>query len=218
MNIANIDFQKEVRTIIHQLPQYTNNLIQLEFGIVPPFFGKSDIKLIIIGQDPTIRNVEKRKNINVTLNLDKDGALRTYIERICLSLSIQLDNIYATNLFKYFYTIPPAQTLDVLQAHLNDNLTLLSKELSAFPKCPIITLGEPVLKLLVNPGNPDIVRYYWDYDKKTKSSNGEFHFVSANDNKLARDFFPICHQPSIRKDFYNKTFDKYMSFINSKIR
>lgn len=218
MNIANLDFQKEVRTIIHQLPQYTNNLIQPEFGIVPPFLGKSDIKLIIIGQDPTIRNVDRRKNINVTLNLDKNGALRTYIEKICHSLGIQLDNVYATNLFKYFYTIPPAQTFDVLKAHLNDNLILLSKELSAFPNCPIITLGEPVLKLLVNQGNPDIVRYYWDYDKKTKSSNGKFHFVSANDNKLARDSFPICHQPSIRKDFYNKTFDQYMSFINSKIR
>lgn len=218
MNISAIDFKKEVDNIIQRLSESPSNPIQHELGIVPPFIGRGETKLIIIGQDPTIRNVERRKNINVTLNLDKDGALRTYIERICLSLSIQLDNIYATNLFKYFYTIPPAQTLDVLQAHLNDNLTLLSKELSAFPNCPIITMGEPVLKLLVNQGNPDIVRYYWDYDKKTKSSNGNFHFVSANDNKIARDFFPICHQPSIRKDFYNKTFDQYMSFINSKIR
>lgn len=218
MNISAIDFKKEVDNIIQRLSKSPSNPIQHESGIVPPFIGRGETKLIIIGQDPTIRNVERRKNINVTLNLDKDGALRTYIERICLSLSIQLDNIYATNLFKYFYTIPPAQTLDVLQAHLNDNLTLLSKELSAFPNCPIITLGEPVLKLLVNQGNPDIVPYYWDYDKKTKSSNRKFHFVSANDNKLARDFFPICHQPSIRNDFYNKTFDQYMSFINSKIR
>ena len=218
MIVHDIDFKKEVENLIQKLPQDTNNLIQIESGIVPPFIGKGETKLIIIGQDPTIKNVERRKNINVTLNLDKNGALRMYIERICLSLGIKLDNVYATNLFKYFYTIPPAQTLDVLKAHLNDNLTLLSKELSAFPRCPIITLGEPVLKLLVNPGNPDIVRYYWDYDKKTKSSNVKFHFVSANDNKLARDFFPICHQPSIRKDFYNKTFDKYMSFINSKLR
>ncbi len=218
MNISAINFKKEVDKIIQQLPKSPSNPIQLGPGIIPPFIGKDEIKLIIIGQDPTIRNVERRSNIVVTLNLDKNGALRAYIERICSSLGIQLDNVYATNVFKYFYAIPPAQTLEVLKAHLNDNLALLTKELSVFPECPIITLGEPILKLLVNEGNPDIVRYYWDYDKKTKSSNGNFHFVSANDNKLARDFFPICHQPSIRKDFYNKTFDQYLNFINSKIR
>lgn len=218
MNISAIDFKKEVDSIIQRLPKCPSNPIQPESGIVPPFIGKGEIKLIIIGQDPTIRNVERRKDINVTLNLDKSGALRTYIERICLALGIQLDNVYATNVFKYFYTTPPAQTFDVLKAHLNDNLTLLTKELSAFPKCPIITLGEPVLKLLVKESTPPIVRYYWDYDKKTKSSNGDFHFVLAKDNKLSRDFFPFCHQPSIRKEFYNKTFDSYVDFMKSITR
>ena len=217
MNIINIDFKKEVEDIIQRLPKGQSNPIQPESGVVPPFIGRDEIKLIIIGQDPTIRNVKRRSNITVTLNLDKNGALRTYIEKICLSLGIQLDNVYATNLFKYFYTAPPAQTLDVLKAHLNDNLTLLTKELSAFPKCPIITLGEPVLNLLVNQGTPDAVKYYWDYDKKTKSSNGKFQFVSANDNKLARDFFPFCHQPSIRKEFYNKTFDQYVHFMKKLV-
>ena len=119
---------------------------------------------------------------------------------------------------EYFYTTPPAQTFDVLKAHLDDNLTLLSKEISAFPKCPIITLGEPVLKLLVKESTPPVVGYYWDYDKKTKSSNGDFHFVLAKDNKLSRDFFPFCHQPSIRKEFYNKTFDSYVDFMKSITR
>jgi uracil-DNA glycosylase len=212
MNISAIDFKKEVDNIIQRLSKSPSNPIQLESGIVPPFIGRGEIKLIIIGQDSTIRNVERRKNITVTLNLDRNGALRTYIEKICHSLGIRLDNVYATNLFKYFYTIPPAQTFDVLKAHLKDNLSLLTKELSVFQKCPIITLGEPVLKLLVNQEKPDMVRYYWDYNKNTKCSEGNFHFVSANDNKLARDFFPFCHQPSIRKEFYKKTFEQYVDF------
>lgn len=218
MNISAIDFKKEVDNIIQRLPKCPSNPIQSESGIVPPFIGKGEIKLIIIGQDPTIRNVKSRKNINVTLNLDKNGALRTYIERICLALGIQLDNVYATNLFKYFYTTRPSQTFDVLKAHLNENLKLLAKELSAFPKCPIITLGEPVLKLLVKESTPPVVSFYWDYDKKTKSSNGEFHFVLAKDNKLSRDFFPFCHQPSISKEFYNQTFEQYVDFTKSIIR
>ena len=215
MNISAIDFKKEVDNIIQRLPECPSNPFQPESGIVPPFIGKGEIKLIIIGQDPTIRNIESRKNINVTLNFDKNGALRTYIERICLALGIQLDNVYATNVFKYFYTTPPAQTFDVLKAHLNDNLTLLTRELSTSPKCPIITLGEPVLKLLVKESTPPIVRYYWDYDKKTKSSNGDFHFVLAKDNKLSRDFFPFCHQPSISKAFYKNTFNHYVNCMKN---
>ena len=118
MNISAVDFKKEVNDIIQRLSKSPSNPIQPESGIVPPFIGRCETKLIIIGQDPTIRNADRRKNINVTLNLDKNGALRTYIEKICHSLGIQLDNVYATNLFKYFYTIPPAQTFDVLKAHL----------------------------------------------------------------------------------------------------
>lgn len=211
-NMNKINFEKEVEKIISQLKNYEENPISKKLGFVPPYneAGK-DIKLIIIGQDPTIKNEKQRCKINVTLNLDKSGAIRKYVEDICEGLNISLSNVYATNLFKYFYTIPPAQTFDVMEKHLEPNLTLLKKELAGFANCPIITLGEPVLKLLV--GNNAKVREYWGYDKKTGRTNGKFKYVSANDNKLNRIIFPFCHQPSIRKDFYKNALSQYVDFV-----
>lgn len=207
-----INFEKEVEKIISQLKNYEENPISKELGFVPPYneTGK-DIKLIIIGQDPTIKNEKQRSEIKFTLNLDKSGAIRKYVEDICEGLNISLANVYATNVFKYFYTIPPAQTFEIMEKHLEPNLILLKKELAEFANCPIITLGEPVLKLLVDKNAK--VREYWGYDKKTGKTNGKFKYVSANDNKLNRIIFPFCHQPSILKDFYKNALSQYVDFV-----
>lgn len=212
MEITEFDFTQELRLILKQLTNEPSNRIQPKHGFVPPFIGGNDIKLIVIGQDPTIRNVQQRKNIESTLNLNKPGALRRYIEQICDSLEITIENVYATNVFKYFYERPPADTFDVLVKHLTPNLSLLKKELSVFPKVPVITLGEPVLKLLTDDIHAK-VRYYWGYDSKTRTSNGAFKFLTANENKLNRTFYPFCHQPSIRKQFYNDTLKEYAHFV-----
>ncbi len=108
------------------------NPIDMSLPIIPPFKGKNEVKLIILGQDPTIKNEFTRKNIQYTLNLNKNNALRTYINSICNSLGVTIENLYSTNLFKYFYKIPPSNTIDVLINHLEPNLDLLKKELDEY--------------------------------------------------------------------------------------
>lgn len=215
MKTQNIDFDKEISKIFELLSDEKVNPISKDSGFVLPFNkdGK-DIKLIIIGQDPTIKNVERRKGITTTLNLDKSGALRRYVEEICNGLNISLSNVYATNVFQYFYTIPPAQTFEVLEKHLSPNLVLLEKELSNYPNCSIVSLGEPVLKLLVNKNVK--VRDYWGYDAKTHKSTQSFKCVLPEENKLNRIIFPFCHQPSIRKDFYKENLNQYVRFVKEK--
>lgn len=210
-----INFNKEIENIFLQINDNPENPISKDSGFVPPFNkdGK-DVKLIIIGQDPTIKNVERRKGITTTLNLDKSGALRRYVEEICSGLNISLSNVYATNVFKYFYTIPPAQTFEVLEKHLSPNLVLLEKELSNYPNCSIITLGEPVLQLLVNKNVK--VRDYWGYNAKTHKSTQSFKCVLPEENKLNRIIFPFCHQPSIRMDFYKDNLNQYVRFVKEK--
>ncbi|HOW31170.1 MAG TPA: hypothetical protein PLP88_06360, partial [Bacteroidales bacterium] len=138
MNINNeVDL---IRRKLKSENDFSSNPIDLSLGVIPPFIGSSDIKLIIIGQDPTIKNVASRKNITCTLNLDKKNALRTYIHGICSELGITIENVYATNLFKYFYTIPPAETMEVLRSHLKPNLALLQQELEGFKNIPLIAL------------------------------------------------------------------------------
>jgi len=92
---------------------------------VTPFKISSEIKVIIIAQDPTIQQKKSRQKIDITLNLDKNGALKNYIEKICKNLNVKIENIYATNLFKYFYTHPPEKTFNVLKKHFEPNLKLL---------------------------------------------------------------------------------------------
>ena len=187
------------------------NPIDDTLPIIPPFDGLGNIKLIVIGQDPTVKNNNSRSKISCTLNLDKNNSLKRYIEQICFGLGMDLENVYATNIFKYFYTVPPAKTMKVLYQHLEPNLQLLDAELANYKNAIIITLGEPVLKLLTDDKNK--VRKYWDYDVKTGISNMKFSFVEAKENKLGRDFYPFPHQPSLRKDFYRNTLNDYLKFV-----
>lgn len=214
-----IQIEKEVQSLRLKLAsqmQLNENPIDMDLPIIPPFKGNSEIKLIIIGQDPTIRNISSRKKISCTLNLDKNNSLKTYISSICERLGITLENVYATNLYKYFYTYPPADTPAVLQAHLEPNLELLKQELNEYEGLPIITLGQPVLQLLC--GDTALVKNFWDYDKKTGNTNGNFCYSNSLENKLKRDFFPFPHQPSIRKEFYINTIEAYLNYMSNNIK
>lgn len=188
-----------------------SNPIDLSLDPVKPFQLSYDIQLIIIGQDPTIQNINSRKNISSTLNLDKNGSLKNYIERVCRGLGITLQHVYATNIFKYFYTHTPATTIEVLEKHLAANLVLLKKELASFPNAKVMTLGEPVLRLL--EGKKAFVKNYWDYDQKTRVSGGNYTHCLACNNQLGKDIFVFPHQPSLRKEFYKNYLDKYISFM-----
>ena len=203
MNIN--DIIDEVVKIRLELPNDPANPIDFDLSPVKPYIGDEDIKLIIIGQDPTIRNIQRRKYINTTLNLDKNGALKTYVENICRELDISVQNVYATNIFKYFYSIPPADTPNVLIKHKTQNIELLRKEIECYKDSPIITLGEPVLRLLTNEGEK--VRDYWNFQERG------YKYLSPDNNILRRYIFPFPHQPSMRKLLYKSNFKDYIKYM-----
>jgi uracil-DNA glycosylase len=203
----------KIRDELKKNNDFSENPIDNSLLPVLPFRISNKIKLIIIGQDPTVKNPESRKFIEYSLNLDKPGALRTYLGKICDGLGISFENIYATNIFKYFYKEPPARTPQILMSHLEKNIELLQEEISSYPKVPIITLGLPVLQLIVDDNAQ--VNYYWAYKKNIPD---DFDFCKANENKLGRDFFPFPHQPSyVGKVFYNNTINYYLNFMKSNI-
>ena len=203
MNIN--DIIDEVVKIRLELPNDPANPIDFDLSPVKPYIGDEEIKLIIIGQDPTIRNKQRRKYINTTLNLDKNGALKTYVENICRELDISVQNVYATNIFKYFYSIPPADTPNVLIKHKTQNIELLRKEIECYKDSPIITLGEPVLRLLTN--EEEKVRDYWNFQERG------YKYLSPENNVLGRYIFPFPHQPSMRKLLYNSNFKDYIKYM-----
>lgn len=206
------------RNILKETIDIEDNPIYMKLDPIRPFIGNQKIKLIIIGQDPTVKNFNSRKNINITLNLDKTHSIYRYVaNNICANMGFGLQNIYATNLFKYFYVCSPSNTFHVLQQHLKPNLKLLLKEIKHLKGVPIITLGEPILKLLTSKKNKLI--NYWDYNKNNKSSNLDFKHCNGTETILGIDFFPFPHQPSFSQNmFYKKTlihYIKYFKIINN---
>ena len=206
-----MDIVAEAQKFRDSLADYEENHIDTDIAPVPPFKGNGRIKLVVIGQDPTITEVKEKGKIKKTLKLDVPGPLRRYIERICAGLDITIDNVYATNLFKYFYEKKPATTPKVLAAHLESNLSLLKKELSEYSDCIIITLGEPVLQLLTDKKH--FVKDYWGY------KNGEFHYLEPDENNLKLRVYPFAHLPSInspRSSFYSAHLDKYIQYVKGQ--
>lgn len=179
--------------------------------------GTGPIRLIVLGQDPTVKDKESRKGITRVLNLRGYGAIHNYLQRVCLDLGLELDkNIYATNYVKNFFTEPPTQIkkLDVLALAGKYWSPLLHDELSEFPDVPVIALGQPLLERLVTSGASPMVRNYWDYQPGWRvNPNREWRYLPANQNILDRIVFPFPHQPSLRKTFYRQHLPYYLQFV-----
>lgn len=196
-----------------RLGRYVDN----SFPIPQPHRGTRDIRVIVLGQDPTIKNAEKRKDIKTVLNLDKNGSVRAYLAGVCNTLGISVnENVYATNLYKNFFVCPPTQIeeIDIFQEYVGTWLPLLIDELAEFGRIPVITLGEPLLAPLVNNNIAAQVRYYWGYVPEWKTHKlNPFQNIRAEDNKLGRIVFPFPHQPSLRKEFYKAKLNDYVAFV-----
>jgi uracil DNA glycosylase len=82
---------------------------------IPSVFMEADnvtkIRLIVMGQDPTVKNEASRKLIQTVLNLDKPGgSLYKYLSLICERLGLDLcQHVYAINYAKNFFIRPPTQ-------------------------------------------------------------------------------------------------------------
>jgi hypothetical protein len=192
--------------------------IDFTFDFVLPYSkakNVSDIKLVFIGQDPTVRRKESRSRINYTLNLDKENSLKFYLNQVCEKLQISLEEeVYATNLYKCFFNQPPADDETILSRQFKYWADFLMEELDTFPETIIITLGEPLLRQFVHSGRRD-VKYYWDYIGHTKSG-GNFKYIELSNNYLQRRIYPLAHQPTWnRNKFYNIYLMDYLDFIKN---
>jgi hypothetical protein len=185
-----------------------------------PYRGDGPIKLIVLGQDPTIKNAAGRANIKTVLNLDKPRSVWLYLQGICRGLGLDLKhNVYATNLYKNFFTEPPTQIkqMDIFSAFLPAWLPILIEELAPFENVPVISLGEPLLKAILGTRGPKRLRDFWGYTANwTAGSLDPLGYVKPEENILARRIFPFPHQPSLRKEFYKVQMDTYISFLRSE--
>ena len=210
--------KKELLKIRNKLLSDTvlQNDIDFNYDFILPFSRAdkiSNVKLIIIGQDPTVREKKSRGDINVTLNLDKENSLKKYIKDIGFALNIDIDKeVYATNLYKCFFKKPPADDQTILTRHFKIWIDLLINELAPFDNSFVITLGEPLISQLVH-SNSKKVKYYWDYIGQTKSGRN-FKYNESSENYLQRRIYPMAHQPAWKRNkFYKFYFKDYLDFL-----
>jgi hypothetical protein len=226
--MAGIDDQVVYRakTLLQQFTQDNPSLacyVDDSLPIPKVFAGDGEIKLIVLGQDPTVKSPESRKTITTVLNLDKGGSLRRYLEDVCHKLGIDLDhNVYATNLLKNFFVAPPTQIspIDVFKVFGDFWLPFLNEELSVFPDVPVLTLGEPLLSVLVVEGVSAQVRHYWGYRRNWQTNPPvDLRCVAPAENRLGRQLFPFPHQPSlVRKKFYKQNLTSYIDYMRQEFQ
>lgn len=195
------------------------HLIDWELPLPQPYLGKSDIRLFILGQDPTVQQEQQRQAIKTVLNLDKRGGLLVYLTQLCQDLGLSLENVYAINACKNFFTKPPTAIteLDVLAASAPVWLPVLRAELAQFPEALVISLGQPVLSMLVKPGFSRQMRDYWGYHRRWREGYTiPMHPIAAEESTVDRMIFPFVHQPTIRSqraEFYRVKREEYLGFI-----
>lgn len=213
-----MQIEKELKSIKKMLSKdgVLKNDIDFNYDFILPFSKAektTDIKLIFIGQDPTVRNQKSRKNIKITLNLDKENSLKTYLKTVCDILQIDIEKeVYATNLYKCFFKIPPADDQTILTRHFKIWMDLLINELSIFENAIFITLGETLIKQLIH-SNSKKVNYYWDYIGQTKSGRN-FKCNEPFENYLQKRIYPIAHQPTWnRNEFYKAYLNDYLEYL-----
>jgi hypothetical protein len=181
------------------------------------YLASGPIKLIILGQDPTVKDAVARQRIKTVLNLDRKRSVWNYLQRICWDTGLEMNaNVYATNLYKCFFTMPPTQIkeIDIFSTFLPYWLPLLQEEIKQFPDVPIITLGEPVMQVLLKPPAEKHVREYWGYTPEWKMGDfGLFDYIKPEGNLLNRTIFPFPHQHSLRKGFYRTRLGAYDAFL-----
>lgn len=203
---------------------YTSSLghyIDMSLTAPLPFRGVGEIRLVVLGQDPTIQNAKYRSYIRTTLLLDQPGHLKNYLQRICKGLGIELEsNVYATNLLKNFFITPPDQIRkkhpEFSQQISSYWIPLLREEISVFPNIPILTLGEPVINCLMKKKRWLLIRNYWGYEGPG-NYNEDFKMIMPEDNILERIIFPFPHIHGLQKRFYSTQMDKYIDYIKNRI-
>jgi hypothetical protein len=202
---------RQIHTLILSKP-HLREFVDTIHPIPNIYNGGGKIKLIVIGQDPTIVNKASRKRITTVLDLDKPGKMQRYIFRLCEGLGINpLKELYATNLFKNFFEEPPSGSSEVLDKFFEFWFPLLKEEISLFPDTPLITLGDNVLEFVTANNTDKCVRNYWGYCENWRmGASLPFKHILPNENLLGRPIFPFPRQPSILKQFYNERCKSYL--------
>ncbi|MDD5367875.1 MAG: hypothetical protein PHQ40_02220 [Anaerolineaceae bacterium] len=94
----------------------------------------------------------------------------------------------------------------------------MKEELAEFSGVPVITLGEPLLSVLVTDLRNVKVRDYWGYVLGWKPGEHRgYRYLYPEENVLNHVIFPFPHQPSLRKQYYKDNLERYIGFMKQTL-
>lgn len=202
----------------------------IETGLPPtnlipePFLGSDDIRLVIIGQDPTVANRRSQLGITTALDLARPGPLRAYVAALCADFGLTLEQVYATNVCKMVFADTPTrlgkQGVDVLTiaCDAGDWLGLLADEAAQFPGALVVSLGKPVLSLLVRDSSTRL-RDYWGYHPRWKEEPLlRPSVIQRASSTIARMIAPYPHLNSANKAFYRTARPDYSEYVRHQYK
>ena len=162
--------------------------------VKPYYRGKSGLKILLIGQDPTI--VKKPERVKEVLMLDDaNSQLSRWLKNIFGEKFDELD-IYATNLVKCFFSLPPSQMpgggYKFLQPFYDECKGYLVTEITKFCPAFVMTLGQTAHRLFIKSlDNPSSVP---EFMKDAFTGN----FVKVKLNSFEFDYTPCLHIKTFR--------------------
>jgi len=152
-------------------------------------------RLMLIGQDPTVRKRPDR--VTQVLMLNKpSGQLHRWLRNLIGEAAFDQVTIYATNVVKCSFSRPPSEFdqggLKFLEPYADKCRRHLAKEVANYRPGLVISLGEPshkIFRLVLD--NPEVV---------VSTMQGAFtgQFVQASIGGIAFDYTPCLHIQTFR--------------------
>lgn len=185
--------------------------IQIEGLKVQPYFKEgNNFKLMLIGQDPTIK--ENKERVKTVLMLDQEnGQLRRWLKGFFGASKFDSITIYATNAVKCSFSRRPSELKrggrNLLHKCFENCSEYLKTEVKKFSPSLILSFGEPSHEMFTKIINEDIPLQMKD------SFLGEFHRVSIDDFHV--DYSPCLHIQTFRvAEKYGRKIEIFKDLIN----
>ena len=134
------------------------SICTVSLQVAPYYRGGNGLRLMLIGQDPTIRR--KAERVKHVLMLDQaNGQLSRWLKTLFGAKRFEALTLYATNLVKCTLGVVPSNAqqggLTFLKPYFENCRAYLLQEIGQFKPDVVLTLGEPAHILLTKEFGKD---------------------------------------------------------------
>ena len=186
---------------------------EIALRVAPHYKEGNGLRVILIGQDPTIFNQPERVSEVLMLN-EPNAQLSRWLKKMFGKANFQALTLYATNLVKCSFAKPPSISgeggLKFLKPYFQNCKDYLAEELLNFKPKFVLTLGEPTHKLFVS-----ILDNQNDIPGSMQAAfTGQF--IKAKFDGLEFDYSPCLHIKTFRvAEVYGDSVQRFKQGISA---